>query len=233
MTLALTIVWAILISFMGVVGAYVAKRQGRSDALIALYVTLVVFSSIAASKTVAFDLGFAEFYAPATVLIFSITFLLTDIVNEKFGKRETQRMILIALAAQVLVGALSYVVVSAQGAPFFTEQSAFETLLGSVPRIVAASMIAFYISENVDAIVYHWFRKLTKGKHLWARNVFSSAPSMLLDSVLFVTIAFYGLFPIMPVIIGLTVTKWLVGVVDIPIMYLSRWVLGTSVAPIK
>lgn len=142
-------------------------------------------------------------------------------------------MILIALGAQVLVSALSYVVVSSKGAPFFEGQEAFETLLGSVPRIVVASIIAFYVSENFDAIVYHWFRKLTGGKHLWMRNVFSSAPSMLLDSVLFVTIAFYGLFPIMPVIIGLTVTKWMVGVIDIPIMYLSRWVLGTSVAPVK
>lgn len=226
MTLSLAVFWIIIVSVFGVLGAWYARRYNRPDALIAFYVTLVVFSNIAVSKTIAFDFGFTQFFAPATVLIFSVTFLLTDIVNERFGKKETQRMILIALFAQIALILFSYLVLKAQGAPFFQNQAAFEALLGNVPRIVVASLIAFYISENVDAHLFHWFRKLTGGKHLWVRNAFSSIPSMLLDSVLFITLAFYGIMPIIPLIIGLSVTKWLVGVIDIPFMYLSRAVLG-------
>ncbi|MDP3963561.1 MAG: queuosine precursor transporter [bacterium] len=228
MTFELLLLWIALISAFGVGGAWYARHTGRADALIALYVAFVVFSNIAASKTIAFDLGFATFFAPAAVLIFSVTFLFTDIVNERFGRSETQRMILIALASQIAMMLFSYLVVHAVPAPFFANQEAFVFVFGSVPRLVVASLIAFYLSENADAYLFHWFRNLTGGRHLWMRNAFSSLPSMALDSVLFVTIAFWGVMPVMPLIGGLIVIKWLVGIVDIPFMYLARAVLGRS-----
>ncbi|MBI5023057.1 MAG: queuosine precursor transporter [Candidatus Magasanikbacteria bacterium] len=228
MTVSLAIFWIIIVSLFGVLGAWYARRYNRPDALIALYVTLVVFSNIAVSKTIAFDFGFIQFFAPATVLIFSVTFLLTDIVNERFGKKETERMILIALFSQIALICFSYLVLKARGAPFFQNQSAFEALLSNAPRIVIASLISFFISENVDAYLFHWFRTLTGGKHLWMRNVFSYIPAMLLDSVLFITLAFYGVMPIIPLIIGLSAIKWFVGIVDIPFMYLSRAILNVE-----
>lgn len=228
MSLDLTIFWILLISIFAVGGAYYAKRYNRSDALIALYVTLIVISNIIASKTIAFDFGFTTFFAPGAVLLFSVTFLLTDIVSEKFGRRETQRMILLALFCQIALIAFSYLIVKATPAPFFQNQAAFEFIFGTVPRIVIASLITFFVSENLDAYLFQWFKKLTGGKKLWMRNAFSSLPAMLVDSVLFVTLAFYGVMPILPLIIGLTVVKWLVGVIDIPFMYLSRAVLGKS-----
>jgi queuosine precursor transporter len=88
-----------------------------------------------------------------------------------------------------------------------------------------ASWIAFLISENVDAIIFSWFKKLTNGKHLWARNVFSSIPAMALDTFIFVTIAFYATAPLLPLITGVLVLKWLVGIVDIPFMYLNRMIM--------
>lgn len=230
MTLLLAIFWIILVSVFCLLGAWYAKKYNRPDALIAFYVTLVVFSNIVVSKTIAFDFGFIELFAPAAVLIFSVTFLLTDIVNEKFGKNETQRMILIALFSQIALVLFSYLILNAKGAPFFQNQLAFEALLSNVPRIVVASLIAFFVSENFDAYLFHWFKKLTNGKHLWMRNAFSSIPAMLLDSVVFITLAFYGVMPILPLIIGLSITKWLVGIVDIPFMYLSRMVLGEHVS---
>lgn len=226
MTLPLILFWIIIVSVFGVGGAYYAKRYNRPDALIAFYVTLVIIANIGAQKTVSFNLGFTELFAPVTVLIFSVTFLLTDIVNERFGRKETQRMIFIAFCSQIALILFSYLILESKGAPFFQNQQAFEALLGNVPRIIAASLVAFIVSENFDAYLYHWFRRLTNDKHLWLRNIFSSIPSMLLDSALFVTIAFYGIMPIIPLIIGLSVTKWLVGVIDIPFMYISRAIMG-------
>ncbi len=229
MTLPLAVFWIIIVSNFSLMGAWYARRYNRPDGLIAFYVTLGVFGNITASKAITFDFGFTELYAPAAVLFFSVTFLLTDIVNERFGRRETQRMILIALVIQFAVVLFSYLVVNAKGAPFFQNQAAFEAILASVPRITIASMIAFFVSENFDAYLFHWFRKLTGGKHLWMRNAFSSLPAMFLDSVIVVTLAFYGLMPVVPLILGLTVTKWLVGIVDIPFMYLARAVLGKRI----
>lgn len=134
-------------------------------------------------------------------------------------------MIFLAFIAQVIFAVFTYLAISMQGAPFFEGQSAFETVLGSVPRIALAGWVAFLISENLDAYLFAWFKKVTGGKHLWMRNAFSSLPAMLVDSVLFVTLAFYGVMPILPLIIGLTVMKWLVGIIDIPFMYASRAVL--------
>jgi queuosine precursor transporter len=230
MSLALTFLWILIVSAFSVLGAWYARQYNRPDALIAFYVTFGAFANIAASKTIAFDLGFTTFFAPAAVLIFSVTFLLTDVVNERFGKAETQRMVGIAVIAQIALVLFSYLVLHAEGAPFFQNQAAFEAVFGAVPRLVLASLIAFYVSENVDVHLFHWLRQWTGGKHLWVRNALSSLPAMFLDSVLFVTIAFYGVMPILPLIIGLTVIKWLVGIVDIPFMYLSRAVLGKSSA---
>jgi uncharacterized integral membrane protein (TIGR00697 family) len=227
MTLAVAILWAAFVSATTWGGAWIVRRSGRSDALLALYVTLVTFSAIAASKPIAFDLGFSTIYAPGAVLIFSVTFLLLDIVNERFGKREAQRMITLALFAQIALAAFSYLIVRATPAPFFLDQEAIETLLGSVPRIIVAGLLAFYVSEHIDAHLFHWFKMKTRGKHLWMRNAFSSLPAMFLDSAIFVTVAFLGTAPLVPLIVGLTTMKWLVGVIDIPFMYAARSIAGT------
>jgi uncharacterized integral membrane protein (TIGR00697 family) len=154
-----------------------------------------------------------------------VTFLMTDIVNEKFGRKETHKMIMIAFATQVALAFFSWLVVSLNPAPFWSGQESLAFILGQVPRIVLASWAAFLISENLDAVIFSWFKKLTKGNHLWMRNAFSSLPAMALDSVIFVTIAFYGLQPIGAVILGLIVVKWVIGIIDIPFMYLNRWVM--------
>jgi hypothetical protein len=217
--------WIVLISAFTLMGSWYVRRYQRSDALIGLYVAFGIFANIAATKTVSFDLGVAEFYAPAVVLIFSVTFLLTDIVNERFGLAETRRMIFIALASQIAVSFFTWLVLNLPSAPFYSGQAALETVLGQVPRIVFASWIAFLASENLDAYLFSWFKAKTKGHHLWARNALSSVPAMALDSAIFVSLAFYGVMPVMPLIVGQIVIKWIVAIIDIPFMYVNRWIM--------
>ena len=217
--------WVFLVSAFTVFGAGYARKFGKPDALIGLYVAFILFSNIAAVKIASFDLGFAQFFAPAVVVIFSVTFLITDIVNEKFGRKETQKMIFIAFVSQVAVTAFSWIVLSLEPAPFWQGQGALEGIFGLVPRIMFASWVAILVSENLDAYIFDWFKKKTGKKHLWARNAFSSIPSMFVDSVLFVSIAFFGVQPVLPLIIGQTAVKWLIAVANIPFMYLNRWIL--------
>lgn len=225
MTFTLAVFWIAVVSLCAVGAAWYARRYERADALVALYVTLVIASNLVASKIIGFDLVVTTIFAPGASLLFSVTFLLSDIVNEKFGRAEAQRMIYIAFASQVAFLAFAYMVLLATPAPFFTGQAALETVFASAPRIAAAGLFTFLISESFDAYLYQWLRTLTRGRHLWIRNAFSSLPAMLLDSTLFVTLAFWGVVPVVPLIIGLTTIKWLVGVVDIPFMYLARAVL--------
>ena len=223
--LILILLWIIGITAFSLIGAWYARRYEKPDALIGLYVAFVLISNILAFKIAAFDLGFYTFFAPAAVLVFSVTFLMTDIVNEKFGRKETHKMIFVAFLTQVAATFFIYLAINFPSAPFWSEQEAFAKIFGFIPRVILASWVAFLISENFDAYIFAWFKKITDGKHLWMRNIFSSIPSMALDTIIFVVIAFYGIQPLLPLIIGVLVLKWIVGIVDIPFMYLNRAIM--------
>jgi uncharacterized integral membrane protein (TIGR00697 family) len=225
MSISLVLAWACAIGVSVLGAAYWARRSGRSDPLMALFVTLVLVSNLVASKIVGFDFLVATLYAPAATVFFSVTFLVSDIINERFGRAEAQRAIIMATLAQIAFIAFSEIALSAAPAPFFTGQIAFEAVLGAVPRIALAGLITFLISESLDAYLYSWFREKTEGRHLWMRYAFSSLPAMLIDSVLFVVLAFAGVQPLLPLIIGLTVIKYLVGLANAPLMYAARAVL--------
>lgn len=217
--------WIAIITAFSLFGSWYVRKYNKADALIGLYVAFVLISNIIAYKIVEFDFGFVVFFATAATLVFSVTFLLTDIVNEKFGRKETQKMIFIAFITQIAVSLFIWLAISLKPAPFWLDQEIFVKIIGFAPRIMLASWIAFLISENADAYIFSWFKKITNGKHLWMRNLFSSIPSMALDTVIFVTIAFYGVQQLLPLITGVLVIKWLVGVVDVPFMYLNRWIM--------
>ena len=206
-------------------GAWYAKRFERPDALIGLYVVFVALSQIVAAKVAKYDLGFVTVTAPAAVLIYSVTYLFTDIVNERFGRREVHKMILIAFVTQLAMVFFLWLGTELPPAPFWKDQKAWESIVGVVPRITVASWVAFLVSENLDAWVYDLFRRLTKGRHLWMRNAFSSVPALTIDTFLFISIAFWGRMPMIPLIQGQLYTKWLVGLINIPFMYFNRWVM--------
>lgn len=228
MSLLLVALWIAGITSFTLLGSWYAKKYEKPDLLIGLYVTFVLVAQILAVKISAFDLGFKTFFGPSGLIVFSITYLLTDIVNEKFGRRETQKMIFIAFVSQVAMVSFMWLGTKFTPAPFWTLQPTWEQIFGVVPRITLASWIAFLISENFDAYIFAWFKKLTGGNHLWMRNAFSSIPALALDTLIFIPLAFGGLLPIMPLIIGQTVLKWLTGLVNIPFMYLNRRVLSVD-----
>ena len=110
-------------------------------------------------------------------------------------------MIFIAFIVQIAITLFIWLSIKITPAPFRTDQDSFMKIIGSAPRLILASWIAFIVSENVDAYIFSWMKKATNGKYLWMRNVFSSIPSMALESIIFVSIAFYGNQPLLPLII--------------------------------
>jgi hypothetical protein len=228
------ILWIVGITSFSLLGAFYVRKYDKPDALVALYVTFVILSQIIATKIGEFNLGFITVTAPAAVLIYAVTYLLTDVVNEKFGRRETHHMVFIAFACQVAMVFFIWLATVIKPAPIWPRQEAWESIMGLVPRITAASLVAFFASENLDAVLFDLFKRLTKGRHLWMRNAFSSIPSLTVDTFIFITIAFYGELPLGALIQGQIVTKYLVGLISIPFMYFNRWVifgLRKGVAP--
>ncbi|PIZ54623.1 transporter, partial [Candidatus Uhrbacteria bacterium CG_4_10_14_0_2_um_filter_41_7] len=93
------------------------------------------------------------------------------------------------------------------------------------PRITVASFIAYLISQHHDVWAFHFWKKKTNGKHLWLRNNASTVVSQLIDTVVFTFIAFYGVLPIVPLILGTWVVKILIALIDTPFIYGAVWIM--------
>ena len=228
------LLWIVVIFISTTLISQYIKMQNREDVAIALFVLFITMSQILAAKIGDFTVFNYQITAPVAVLIFPFTFQITDMVNENFGQKATHRMIFIAFITQIFMAIFIWFSIEVPAAPFWgfdwasdpiEAQQFWLNFFGSTIRITIASWISFIITENLDAILFAKLKKWTKGKNLWIRNVFSDIPTLALDSLLFIFIAFWGVFPldvIWIMIWGQLLTKWFFGVIDTPFMYLSR-----------
>lgn len=215
------IIWLVTVAFASIASAWYIRQHGSSDLVTALYVVYMAMAQILATKIVLFNFGLFQVSAPAAVLIFPFTFQLIDIVNEAFGPRVTRRMIIIAFITQVFMTLFIWMATLATPAHFWKGYEAWHDLMALVPRIVGASWVAFFISQNIDAFIFTKIRELTKEKHLWLRNILSDVPSLAIDSFIFIFLAFYRVAPVWQLIVGQIVTKCIIGFIDAPFIYLS------------
>jgi len=225
------LVWVIVIFVSTLMISQYIKMQKREDVAIAFYILFITMSQILAAKIGDFSIGTYLITAPVAVLIFPFTFQITDMVNENFGRKKTHRMIFIAFITQILMAIFIWFSIEIPGFPFWsaTDQLFWISFFGSTIRITLASWISFIITENLDALLFSKLKKLTKGKNLWIRNIFSDIPTLALDSLIFVSIAFVGVLDIWPIIWGQLLTKWFFGVIDTPFMYLSRGIINGKI----
>ena len=91
-----------------------------------------------------------------------------------------------------------------------------------------ASFIAYLISQFHDVWAFHFWKNKTNDRHLWLRNNLSTAVSQFLDSFIFITIAFYGVMPIWPLIMGQWIIKIAIALLDTPVVYLVVWALRNN-----
>lgn len=156
----------------------------------------------------------------ATVIGYSLTFICTDLISELYGKEMAKKAVLAGFFSAVLAMILFVVAIIMPSASFWNNQEAFESVLGSTVRVTIGSLIAYLISQYHDVWAFHYWRDKTNAKHLWLRNNFSTLTSQFIDTIIFITIAFAGVFPVIPVIIGQYVVKIGIALIDTPIVYL-------------
>lgn len=134
-----------------------------------------------------------EFTFGAGVLFFPISYIFGDILTEVYGYARDRRCVWAGFAALVFAAFMSYVIVHMPPAKFWeSKQPAVEAIFGSTPRIVAASIIAFWCGSFVNSYVLAQMKLWTNGRWLWTRVVGSTLCGELIDSGLFYTIAFMG-----------------------------------------
>ncbi len=191
--------------------------------LTALFVTCLLVSNIIAGKLI----GLANLTLPAAVFVFPITFLITDTVNEVWGNKQAREMVWLGFFMSLVMIAFLQLGRILPSAPFWEHQAAYEAILGTVPRIVAASMAAYLASQLHDVWAFNFWRRVTAGKHLWLRNNLSTMTSQLMDSAIFITLAFFGVVP-GSLVVGMIFSQYLVKLIlaaaDTPLCYLVvRW----------
>ena len=202
--------------------------------LAALFITSLVVSNLIFQKFFywyPFDgtvFGSRLFELSVGILPYPITFLITDLISEIYGKRAANRLVTAGIFASFFsMGILlvSDIVPAMESSPL--DDATFTKVFSLSPLAVLASMIAYLLAQFVDIRIYHFWKKLTKGKMLWLRNNFSTFASQFLDT--FSVILLLSIFGILPwdLFYGLVLSgfifKVLVAALDTPLLYLFVW----------
>jgi len=198
-----------------------SRHQFRSfDVVMAAFVAILLLSNVIGAAKVS-SLGGWEF--GAGILFFPLGYVIGDVLTEVYGYARARRCIWVGFSALLFMAFMSWVVVSLPPAPGWTGQAAYESVFGQVPRIVFASIVAFWAGEFVNSYVLARMKIWTQGKHLWSRTIGSTIFGQGVDSLIFYPLAFWGVWETSQVMTVL-VTNWLLKVswevVLTPVTYL-------------
>lgn len=188
--------------------------------LVAVFTTSLIVSNIVAGKLWAAPFGIV---LTAGVFLFPIVYIIGDVVPECYGLATARKMIWIGFAMNLYAVIFFWLTLKAAFPPFWTGQDAFVTVLGFTPRLLVASFVGYIVGTNANAWTLVQIKKLTQGKWLWMRTIGSTIVGETLDSILFITIAFWGILPAaaLPSMIFYQATfKTLYEIIATPITYL-------------
>lgn len=212
--------------------------------LSALFVTALLVANVVGVKLFRFDVGLLGWNIPIEhtvgMISFPLTFLLTDLLNEYYGKRAARRVTYIAFAmgfVAYLIYYLSRIIPIMEGIPGTATREAFENIFGAASLMYLASLGAFLAGSLLDIVLFAAFKRWTGGRLVWLRATGSTVISQLIDSFV-ITILFFQVaqkltgseaasfeFVIRTALTGY-ILKFVIAIVLTPGIYLGRWVLS-------
>jgi len=209
--------------------ALVAYRFFGKFGLYTIIVASVITANIQVLKTVQL---FGSVATLGNVLYGSI-FFATDILSEVYGKKAARRAVWLGFIGMILM--TFWMQIGLKFIPDISDfsQSSLSTIFELMPRVAAGSMIAYVVSQHHDIFAFHFWKNKTKGRFLWLRNCASTMVSQAIDSLIFCTIALWGLFDVnvwLQILATTYLLKWFVAVMDTPFLYLATRISKTVVA---
>jgi len=184
-----------------------------------IFVTCLITANIIAVKLI-FLFGFL---VPAGIIIFPLSYLFGDVLTEVYGYGAARRVIWLGFACNLLAVIAIYLGGLAPAAPFWHNQAAYETILGFTPRLLLASFIAYLVGEFTNSFVLAKLKIATKGHWLWTRTIGSTLLGEGVDTIIFISIAFWGIIP-SQLLLTAILTQWafkvLYEVIATPFTYL-------------
>ncbi len=203
----------------------------------ALFITSLVVSNLIFQKFFYWQpfgditvFGASLFEVSVGILPYPITFLITDLISEVFGKKKANQIVTAGIFASFFsmgIILLADIVPALPGSPVNNEQ--FSKVFALSPVAVLASMIAYLFAQYIDIAIYHFWKKFTQGKHLWLRNNFSTFASQFIDT--FTVVSLLCVFKVLPwnMFYGLVVSGFLfkvfIAFLDTPLLYLFVYIL--------
>jgi uncharacterized integral membrane protein (TIGR00697 family) len=168
-----------------------------------VFVTCLITANIIAVKVIWF-LGFP---VPAGIIIFPLSYLFGDVLTEVYGYGAARRVIWLGFACNLLAVIAIYLGGIVPAAPFWTQQAAYVSILGFAPRLLLASFIAYLVGEFTNSFVLAKLKIATRGRWLWTRTIGSTLVGEGLDTLIFISIAFGGIFSAQIILITM-LTQW-------------------------
>lgn len=188
------------------------------DLLLAAFVTVLIISNIASTKI----LVLGPFTFDGGTILFPLAYIFGDVLTEVYGYKASRRVIWAGLACLALAAVTLAVVDVLPPAADWPLQDAYHALLGQTPRIVAASLAAYWAGEFTNSFVLAKLKVATRGRWLWARTVGSTLVGEGVDTLVFLAVAFVGVLPsdlLAAILVSNYVFKVGVEVVFTPVTY--------------
>ena len=209
-----------------------AQTAGRSfryyDFVMAAFVAILLLSNVIGAGKVAqiWLPGIGWWPFGAGILFFPVSYVIGDVLTEVYGYARARRVIWAGTAAVLFMAFMSWVVVALPPDPSWKNQAAYEAIFGQVPRIVFASLCAFWVGEFVNSYVLARMKVWSQGRHLWMRTIGSTIAGEGVDSLIFYPLAFWGAAGwTNALVLKVLVTQWVLKVswevVLTPVTYLA------------
>jgi uncharacterized integral membrane protein (TIGR00697 family) len=197
---------------------------------IALFITFVLLTNTLGVKL----FTFAGYVLPVSIIWYPLTFLITDVVSEIYGAKRASFMVIGGFAMSMVLLFFAQVGIALPVADVYPLQREYENIFGPIWRLLFASMAAYLLAQLIDVQLFHMWKRLSRGKHLWLRNNGSTIISQLVDSL---TVNFIFLYDnpavftgdagdILRISLSVYVLKVVIAMLDTPLFYLAVRVLG-------
>lgn len=194
-----------------------SRRHLLLTTLIGLNTALLVASNAAGAKLIELPFGLA---ASATVFSYALTFAFTDSISELFGKKAAKLAVRIGFAGLFLSVVFFYIAIWAPPAEGWPGQDAYAQTLGLSFRLLLGGCTSYLVSQHLDVWLFHRIKSVTGDRHLWLRNNGSTLASQFVDTCIFMSISFGGIFPLLPAILGQYFLKLVIALLDTPVVYM-------------
>jgi queuosine precursor transporter len=169
-----------------------ARSYKYLDVLITMFVVILLVSNLVAQKICMIG----PFAVSGAVLLFPITYIFGDVFTEVYGFAASRRAIWLGFFGTALLYLMGAIVIALPGAPDWKNQQAFAVVFGFIPRILVASLIAFWAGEFANSYTMARMKLWTDGRKLWTRTIGSTVVGQGVDTVLVITLTFAGRYPI-------------------------------------